>query len=115
MLYLHGLGLGFKALMRGGHWKTAKSLLKCPVNHWRTLEFRLTVEEGQFKPGERVLDIGSPKLLSLHVAKRLGCVVHATDIEDYFIEEQEFLRELEGIAPERLINEVQDGRRYPLL
>lgn len=82
-----------------------------PVNYWRDLEFRLAFKEGAFAPGDRVLDVGSPKLLSLYIAERTGATVFATDIEDYFVAEHELLRSLRGIPPERLHTGVEDGRR----
>lgn len=54
---------------------------------------------------------GSPKLLSLWVAEKIGAQVVATDIEAYFIEEYELLRQVRHVPPERLRLAVEDGRR----
>jgi SAM-dependent methyltransferase len=93
--------------------RLARSLryLLVPVNYWRATEFPLALREGDFRPGERVLDVGSPKLLSLFVAEKLGAQVTATDIEAYFVPELELLRELRSLAPEALRLQVEDGRR----
>jgi SAM-dependent methyltransferase len=82
-----------------------------PVNYWRSQEYRLALQEGRFAPGERVLDVGSPKLLSLWVADRIGAEVVATDIEPYFMEEYELLRRARRVPAERLRLAVEDGRR----
>jgi SAM-dependent methyltransferase len=82
-----------------------------PVNYWRSQEYRLALREGRFAPGERVLDVGSPKLLSLWVAERIGAEVVATDIEPYFMEEYELLRRARRVPAERLRLAVEDGRR----
>jgi SAM-dependent methyltransferase len=82
-----------------------------PVNYWRSVEYRLALEEGRFAPGDRVLDVGSPKLLSLWIADRLRAEVVATDIESYFIEEYDLLRSARRVPAERLRLAVEDGRR----
>jgi SAM-dependent methyltransferase len=98
-------------LLRRGRPRRALRYLVVPVNYWRSVEYRLALEEGRFAPGERVLDVGSPKLLSLWVADRLGAEVVATDIEAYFLEEYELLRRARRVPPDRLRLAVEDGRR----
>jgi SAM-dependent methyltransferase len=109
-LQAYGMRLGLHLLRRR---RVARALryLVVPVNYWRSLEYRLALEEGAFLPGDRVLDIGSPKLLSLWVAERVGASVVATDIEEYFAEEYALLRQARRVAPERLRLGVEDGRR----
>ena len=92
--------------------------LRCmfqPVAYWRSIEYRLVWNAAGFQPSDRVLDIGSPKLLSLYLAEQVGAEVFSTDIEDYFVEECSVLRASRRISMERLHIEVQDGRRldYP--
>jgi SAM-dependent methyltransferase len=98
-------------LLRHGRPRRALRYAVVPVNYWRSVEYRLALEEGRFAPGERVLDVGSPKLLSLWIADRLRAEVVATDIESYFIEEYELLRTARRVPPERLRLAVEDGRR----
>jgi SAM-dependent methyltransferase len=84
-----------------------------PISYWRSLEFRLVWEHGDFQPSNRVLDIGSPKPFCLYLAGSVGAKVHATDIEPYFVNEYKALRDGRGISPERLQIETADGRSLP--
>jgi SAM-dependent methyltransferase len=86
-------------LHRFGLWLGARTLpsapiagLKClvlPVEYIRCAETRYILHHLDVRPGQRVLDIGSPKLLSLFLAARLRAEVHATDLVDYFFERYE--------------------------
>jgi ubiquinone/menaquinone biosynthesis C-methylase UbiE len=49
------------------------------------MEYQLTVDALRPLRGCRVLDIGSPKLPALLVARDRTCELYATDIRDYFI------------------------------
>jgi SAM-dependent methyltransferase len=109
-LQAYGIRLGVP-LLRQRRLRRALRYAVVPVNFWRSVEYRLALEEGRFAPGERVLDVGSPKLLSLWVADRLGAEVVATDIEPYFMEEYELLRRARRVPAERLRLAVEDGRR----
>ena len=109
MLVAYGLKVGGK-LMLNGKPKLAVRYLGRPVNYWRTVEYRLISDAAGFKPGDRVLDIGSPKLLSLYLAKVVGAEVFATDIDDYFVEQQRLVATVEGVPTERLHIGVEDGR-----
>jgi SAM-dependent methyltransferase len=55
-----------------------------PVEYIRCAETRYILRHLDVRPGQRVLDIGSPKLLSLFLAAHLRAEVHATDLVDYF-------------------------------
>ena len=57
-----------------------------PVEYVRCVETRYILQHLDVQQGQRVLDIGSPKLLSLFLAARLRAEVHATDLVDYFLE-----------------------------
>ena len=109
-LQAYGARLGLP-LLRHRRPRRALRYAVVPVNYWRSVEYRLALEEGCFAPGERVLDVGSPKLLSLWIADRLGAEVVATDIESYFVEEYELLRTARRVPAERLRLAVEDGRR----
>lgn len=104
--------LGAKMLLHG-KIKRGLRYLVVPVNYWRTVEYKLVLDAADFEGNDRVLDIGSPKLLSLYLAERVVAQVHATDIEDYFIHEFEYLRALERIPPEKYRVCVADGRALP--
>jgi SAM-dependent methyltransferase len=109
MLYAYGVKIGAKELVRGKFNWALRHLLM-PVPYWRSLEFRLVRSAGEFKSTDRILDIGSPKLLAIYLAKTLGADVFATDIEDYFIREYSLVRALERLSPERFHVQVEDGR-----
>lgn len=112
MLSGYGMTLGTKLLFHG-KVKRGLRFLIVPVNYWRTVEYKLVLDAAEFQADDRVLDIGSPKLLSLYLAKRVVAQVDATDIENYFVGEYEYLRQLEGIPPEKYHVGVADGRKLP--
>jgi len=109
MLYSYGVRLGARLLLRGKLRYSMPYLIR-PVNYWRALEYRLVVEQAGFRCGDKILDIGSPKLLALYLAKFVGAEVFATDVDDYFVAKYRYVRSMEGIAPERLHLCVEDGR-----
>jgi SAM-dependent methyltransferase len=109
-LYAYGVKLGAKELMRRKfNWALRHLLI--PVPYWRSLEFQLVRDAGEFTPTDRILDIGSPKLLAAYLAKAVGADVYATDIEDYFVPEYSSVREMEHLSAERFHVQVEDGRR----
>jgi len=114
MLYGYGLKLGLKLALRG-HLKRCLRYLIVPVNYWRRIEYQLVCQAGDFCASDRVLDIGSPKLLAIYLAKRLQAEVYATDIEPYFLSDYALLREVEGLPNGRFHLGVEDGRklRFP--
>jgi len=83
-LHLFGLWLGARTLP-SAPIAGLKSLV-LPVEYIRCAETRYILQHLDLGPGQRVLDIGSPKLLSLFLAARLRAEVHATDLVDYFFE-----------------------------
>ncbi len=109
MLYKYGFGLGMK-LVQQGRWRESIRFLVVPVNYWRALEYRLVTEAAGFQRNDRILDIGSPKLLSLYLADKVGAEVYSTDIEDYFIGDYERLRCIQGVSANRLRLLIEDGR-----
>lgn len=108
MLYTYGLKVGSKLLRKDP--KAGLRHLVRPVNYWRTVEYRLICDAAQFEAGDRILDIGSPKLLSVYLAKVVGAEVYSTDIDDYFLETQSLVAQVEQVPPERLHLQVEDGR-----
>jgi len=81
-----------------------------PVNYWRRVEFEQTCAEGGFEAGQKILDVGSPKLLAMYLAEKVGAEVWATDIEPYFLTKLAAAREARGIPTARLHLDCQDGR-----
>ena len=113
MIYWYGIKVGVRSLLKGKPTREALKSIIVPVNYWRTLEFRLVMDALQPRSGERILDIGSPKLLSLYLADVVGAEVYATDIEDYFLADYRSLREVQGIPEARYKISTADGRALP--
>jgi hypothetical protein len=90
----------------------AKNLI-VPTNYWRSLEFRLAFEELHASANDRILDVGSPKLLSLYLADRIGADVYSTDIEPYFIDDYTAFRKFLKVPENRFHAMVADGRTLP--
>lgn len=106
--YAYALKVGAKELSHGDIKHSIRHLL-VPVPYWRLVEFRLVRDAGHFQGNDRILDIGSPKLLSIYLAKTLGADVYATDIDDYFISEYAKLQSLEKLPPDKFHVQVEDG------
>jgi SAM-dependent methyltransferase len=113
-MHAYGRAVGLD-LLRARRFRRGLRCMFQPVAYWRSIEYRLVWNAANFQRSDRVLDIGSPKLLSLYLAEQVGAEVFSTDIEDYFVEEYQSLRTSRRISTERLHIEVQDGRRlgYP--
>jgi len=111
MLYLYGLWLGLESVVRGHITREAMKNIIVPVNYWRTLEFKVVLNELRPSHLDTILDIGSPKLLSLYLADKVGASVFATDIENYFTHDYEIFRSLRRIPKERLRIQTVDGRK----
>src|SRR5712672_1505395 len=68
-VYLFGLRLALRVIAAGLFLEGIK-ILMTPVGYWRFLPDAFALEEFQQKRQPRVLDLGSPKLLSLYLASR---------------------------------------------
>jgi len=89
----------------------------CPIEYWRAIEYTYLLKHLDITRDNKVLDIGSPKLLSLFLAHRVGCNVFATDILDCFIASYSvYACKLNGnLLDNTYFLETQDGRElsYP--
>ena len=110
MLYSYGLTLGLQAILRGHLTRESLKNIIVPVNYWRTLEYRIVFEELAAARSDRILDIGSPKLLSLYLADRIGAEVFSTDIERCFIRDYDAFRKMRRIPEKRFHTVEADGR-----
>jgi SAM-dependent methyltransferase len=110
MLYWYGLGLGIRSVLNGRVSREAIKNLIVPVNYWRSVEFKVVLKELDPVATDRILDVGSPKLLSLYLASRIGAEVFSTDIDDYFIPDYVAFRRIMRIRNERFHPLVADGR-----
>lgn len=113
MLYFYGLKLGLASLVRGRFSRESVKNVIVPENYWRTLENRLTFDELHASSSDRILDVGSPKLLSLFLADRVRAEVYSTDIEKYFVRDYAAFREQRGIPESRFHVLEADGRNLP--
>jgi SAM-dependent methyltransferase len=113
-LHVFGLRLGARTLP-SAPIAGLKSLV-LPVEYIRCAETRYILQHLDDQPGQRVLDVGSPKLLSLFLAARLRAEVHATDLVDYFFERYDlYSRVVLGRDQRRYLMRREDARHltYP--
>src|SRR5215813_13716487 len=108
-VYRFGLRVGARTLPVAP--RDALKRLVLPVEYIRCAEFRYVLEHLEVDPDHRVLDIGSPKLLSLFLAARVGARVWATDLVDYFFPAYDaYACSVLGQRRERYLMETQDAQ-----
>ena len=79
--------------------KHFREWLRVPMNYVRIIELPLTLELLGLKKNESILDISSPKLLSLYLAVNGFDKITISDLLDYFIEDFKQLSDEFGISP----------------
>ena len=79
-VYWFALHCGVRCLLRG-QWKNGLKFLLYPVGYWRLIPNAILEREFATLAPRDVLDVGSPKLMSLRFAS-LGASVTATDLDD---------------------------------
>jgi SAM-dependent methyltransferase len=82
--FLTSVRVGIAALP-GPYAREAAARVVNPLSYPRYLEYQLALSTLGSLDGCRVLDIGSPKLPVLLLARHAKCELFATDIRDYFI------------------------------
>lgn len=109
-LYRTSVSLGLRRLVRRGYDREALARLVIPLDPSRYLELPWVLEELAPAAGERVIDLASPKLLALHLARR-GVQVTTVDALESEIEAWRRL----AAGEENLSLQVGDGRAlaYP--
>jgi SAM-dependent methyltransferase len=107
-LYALSVKLGLRHLVRRGYLREAVVRVVVPLDPSRYLELPAALRELAAAPGERVLDLASPKLLAVALA-RSG--VEVTSVDE-LPSEIDAWRRLAGGEP-RLRLEVGDGRALP--
>ncbi len=107
-LYRTSVGLGLGYLVRHGPMRQAVVRVVCPLDPSRYLELPETLAELAARPGERVLDLASPKLLAVVLGRR-GVEVVSVDLLEAEIETW---RKLAAGEP-NVRFQVADGRELP--
>lgn len=111
--YRFSLKLGWSGL-RSRSRRAALARLINPISYPRATEFSLALSQLALDQSQRVLDIGSPKLLFLFLAEHTSLELHATDILPNFIDPARMFLEKLGRGAEigqRLVLATQDARR----
>jgi len=80
-LWIEAIGIGFRLLLRG-QWKNGIKVLIAPIGYWRCRPFATTKQEFKRFSAPTILDIGSPKMLSLLLARHTPRQIFATDLDD---------------------------------
>jgi SAM-dependent methyltransferase len=106
--YMTSWRLGVRALLHGGPRREALIRLVIPMDPSRYLEFPDAVRELGVRPGDCVLDLASPKVLAVELARRGARVISV----DAFEPEIEVWRALTAYDP-GVEFRVADGRRLP--
>ncbi len=106
--YLTSWRLGARALLGRRDLRQALIRLAVPLDPSRYLEFPETDRELRASPGDRVLDLASPKLMAVELARRGVQVTSVDQLE----EEIETWRSLARGTP-GLTFAVADGRELP--
>jgi SAM-dependent methyltransferase len=107
-LYRTSLGLGLRGFVRGGRRRQAAVRILVPLDPSRYLELPWALGALAAEPGERVLDLASPKLLAVELARR---GVEVTSVDEFQAEIETWRRLTDGEP--RLRFEVADGRALP--
>jgi SAM-dependent methyltransferase len=107
-LYRTSVGLGLRYLADHGYLREAVIRVVVPLDPSRYLELPETRRELAARPGERVLDLASPKLLAVALARAGAEVVSVDQLET----EIDTWRKLTAGEP-RLTLQVADGRELP--
>jgi SAM-dependent methyltransferase len=107
-LYRTSVGLGARHLARRGYLREAVVRIVVPLDPSRYLELPWALEALALRPGDRLLDLASPKLLAVTLA-RSG--VRVTSVDE-LPAEVETWRQLAG-QEENLELTVADGRALP--
>jgi SAM-dependent methyltransferase len=107
-LYAESVRLGLRHLVRHGYLREAVVRVVVPLDPSRYLELPWALERLGARPGERILDLASPKLLAVVLARQ---GIRVTSV-DRLVREIETWRALAGGVP-GLELQVADGRALP--
>ena len=111
--YLLSWRLGIRTLLSRRELRMGLARLVNPLSYPRYMEYHLALRGLQIQGGMSVLDIGSPKLLSVLLGSKYDIDLWITDLRDYFIPSTRMFLELTGCGPDvgrRMHLETQDAR-----
>ena len=106
-LFTFSIGIG----LRFPFSKLGLTRLLIPMDIARYFEIPETVRALNAKRREKVLDLSSPKLLAVYLAKKTGCKIEATDIYKKDLDEWQKLLAESGEKITNLTWKVVDGRK----
>lgn len=100
-------------LMRQSIWRTRhfREWYRTPMNYVRIVELPLALQLLDTSPQDRIVDLSSPKLLSLYLAANGWRHLTISDIDDYFIED---FRRFAALFRQEFDLQIIDARRIPL-
>jgi SAM-dependent methyltransferase len=110
--YLTSVTSGLRSLP-SRHPRDAAARIVNPLSYPRFMEYQLAMRDMQKLDHGRVLDIGSPKLPVLLLARHARFELYATDVRDYFVDPTRLFISRAGLGhrlDRDLHLEVQDGR-----
>lgn len=84
-LYIMSVHLGLRYLLRHGYLREEVIRVVIPLDPSRYIELPDAFRELEARPGERVLDLASPKLLAVYLARH-GVHVTSVDLFERYIE-----------------------------
>ncbi|MDX6514818.1 MAG: hypothetical protein QOH73_484 [Gaiellaceae bacterium] len=107
-LYRTSVALGLRALRHGNREREAFIRVVIPLDPSRYVELPWALQALDAQPRQRVLDLASPKLLAVELAKRHVEVVSVDELDEEVQRWQRLAGHLEGATFERA-----DGRALP--
>jgi SAM-dependent methyltransferase len=111
--YFTSVGIGLRSLP-SRFLREAVARVLNPLSYPRYMEYALVLDQLDLADGCRILDIGSPKLPTLLLARNARCELFSTDIRDYFIDSTAYFLTLAGFGArlgDDLHLETQDARQ----
>jgi SAM-dependent methyltransferase len=106
--YTTSVRLGLRNLLRGHRSREAVIRVLAPIEDARFFELPATVSALDVHPGERVLDLASPKLAAVELARRGASVVSVDQFEPEVAEWQALTQGVSGLEVA-----LADGRELP--
>ncbi|MHA1344564.1 MAG: methyltransferase domain-containing protein [Promethearchaeota archaeon] len=85
----------------------------CPMNYVRIMEIPLTFVLLRASKADKILDLSSPKILSLYYNLLKYPNIIASDIEDYFVKDFEVFSKFTGLNMKTAIFDITKGFPFP--